>query len=41
MKTKFQSKQEVTINAPLEEVRKYNQDLSKIAEYHPESNLKI
>jgi uncharacterized membrane protein len=35
MKPKFQSKQEILINAPLEKVWEYNQDLSKIAEYHP------
>ena len=32
---KFQSKQSVIINAPLEKVWEYNQDLSKIADYHP------
>lgn len=31
----FQSKQEVIINAPLEKVWEFNQDLSKIAAYHP------
>jgi uncharacterized membrane protein len=36
MKSKFQSKQEVVINAPLEKVWDYNQDLSKIADYHPQ-----
>lgn len=35
MKPKFQSKQEVIINAPLEKVWEFNQDLSKIAQYHP------
>jgi hypothetical protein len=35
MKPKFQSKQEIIINAPIEKVWEYNQDLSKIAEYHP------
>ena len=35
MRPKFQSKQEVIINAPLEKVWEYNMDLSKIAEYHP------
>lgn len=35
MKPKLQSKQEVTINAPLEKVWAFNQDLTKIAEYHP------
>lgn len=38
MKPKFQSKQEVIINAPLEKVWEFNQDLSKIAEYHPRVN---
>ena len=38
MRPKFQSKQEVIINAPLETVWKFNQDLSKIAEYHPRVN---
>lgn len=38
MKPKFQSKQEVIINAPLEKVWEYNMDLSKIAEYHPRVN---
>jgi hypothetical protein len=31
----FQSKQSVIINAPIEKVWEYNQDLSKIADYHP------
>lgn len=35
MKPKFQSKQNVIINAPLTVVWEFNQDLSKIAEYHP------
>jgi hypothetical protein len=35
MKPKFQSRQEVIINAPLEKVWEFNQDLSKIAQYHP------
>ncbi len=35
MRPKFQSKQEVIINAPLEKVWEFNMDLSKIAEYHP------
>ena len=35
MKPKLQSKQEVIINAPLEKVWEFNQDLTKIAEYHP------
>ena len=38
MRPKFQSKQEVIINAPWEEVWKFNMDLSKIAEYHPRVN---
>jgi hypothetical protein len=38
MRPKYQSKQEVLINAPLEKVWEYNQDLSKIAEYHPRVN---
>lgn len=38
MKPKFQSRQEITINAPLETVWEFNQDLSKIAEYHPRVN---
>ena len=38
MKPKFQSKQEVIINAPLEKVWEFNQDLAKIAEYHPRVN---
>ena len=35
MRPKFQSRQEVIIKAPLEKVWEFNQDLSKIAEYHP------
>lgn len=35
MRPKFQSKQSVIINAPIEKVWEYNQDLSKIAHYHP------
>jgi uncharacterized protein YndB with AHSA1/START domain len=35
---KFQSKQSVIINAPIEKVWEYNQDLSKIADYHPRVN---
>jgi hypothetical protein len=35
MRPKFQSKQSVIINAPIEKVWEYNQDLSKIADYHP------
>ena len=38
MRPRFQSKQEVIINAPLEKVWEYNMDLSKIAEYHPRVN---
>ena len=38
MRPKFQSKQEVIINAPLEKVWEFNMDLSKIAEYHPRVN---
>jgi hypothetical protein len=38
MRPKFQSKQEVIINAPLETVWNFNQDLLKIAEYHPRVN---
>jgi polyketide cyclase/dehydrase/lipid transport protein len=38
MRPKFQSKQEVIINASLETVWNFNQDLSKIAEYHPRVN---
>ena len=35
MKPKLQSRQEVTINAPLEKVWEFNQDLTKIADYLP------
>ncbi len=35
MRPKFQSKQEVIIQATLETVWEYNMDLTKIAEYHP------
>ena len=35
MRPKFQSKQCAIINAPLEKVWEFNQDLSRIAEYHP------
>jgi len=35
IKPKFQSKQEILINASLEKVWEFNQDLSKIAQYHP------
>ena len=38
MRPKFQSKQSVIINAPIEKVWEYNQDLSKIADYHPRVN---
>lgn len=38
MRPRFQSKQEVIINAPLETVWNFNQDLSKIADYHPRVN---
>jgi hypothetical protein len=38
VRPKFQSKQEVIIHAPLEEVWEFNMDLSKIAEYHPRVN---
>src|SRR5664279_1198862 len=38
MKPKFQSKQSVIIHAPIEKVWEFNQDLSKIAEYHPRVN---
>ena len=38
MRPKFQSKQGVIINAPVEQVWEYNMDLSKIAEYHPRVN---
>lgn len=38
MKPKFQSKQSVIINATLEKVWEFSQDLSKIAEYHPRVN---
>ena len=35
LRPKFQSKQSVIINAPVEKVWEFNQDLSKIPEYHP------
>ncbi len=35
MKPKFQSTQSIIIYAPLEEVWEYNQDLSRIPEFHP------
>jgi hypothetical protein len=38
MRENYQSKQEVIINAPLEVVWEFNQDLTKIAEYHPRVN---
>jgi polyketide cyclase/dehydrase/lipid transport protein len=38
MRPKFQSKQSIVINAPIEKVWEYNQDLSKIADYHPRVN---
>ena len=38
MRPKFQSKQSVIINAPIEKVWEYNQDLSKIPDYHPRVN---
>ena len=37
-KPKFQSKQSIVINAPIKLVWVYNQDLTKIAEYHPRVN---
>ena len=38
MTPKFQSKQSIIINAPVKIVWEYNQDLSKIADYHPRVN---
>ncbi len=38
MSKKFQLKQSITINAPLETVWEFNQDLSKIPEFHPRVN---
>jgi len=38
VRSKFQSKQSVTINTPLEKVWEFNQDLSRIAAYHPRVN---
>jgi len=35
IKPRFQSKQEIIINTPIEKVWEFNQDLSKIAQYHP------
>jgi len=38
MRPTFQSKQSVIINAPLEKVWEFSQDLSRIADYHPRVN---
>ena len=38
MRPTFQSKQSVTINAPLEKVWLFGQDLSRIPAYHPRVN---
>lgn len=38
MRPKFQSRQTVIINAPVDKVWEANMDLSKIAEYHPRVN---
>ena len=38
MRPKFQSKQSVIINAPIDKVWEYNLDLSKISDYHPRVN---
>jgi len=38
VRPKFQSRQSVTINAPLEKVWEFGQDLSRISEYHPRVN---
>ncbi|HEY5749776.1 MAG TPA: SRPBCC family protein [Chryseolinea sp.] len=38
LRPKFQSKQTITINAPLEKVWEFNQDLSRIPVYHPRVN---
>ena len=38
MRPEFQSRQSVIINASIEKVWEYNQDLSKIADYHPRVN---
>ncbi len=38
MRPKFQSQQSVIINAPLKKVWEFNQDISKIADYHPRVN---
>ncbi|WP_160144130.1 SRPBCC family protein [Chryseolinea soli] len=38
LRPKFQSKQTITINAPIEKVWAFNQDLSRIPVYHPRVN---
>jgi len=38
LRPKFQSRQSVIIHAPLEKVWEFNQDLSKITDYHPRVN---
>jgi uncharacterized membrane protein len=38
VRPEFQSRQSVTINAPLEKVWEFGQDLSRIAEYRPRVN---
>ena len=38
MRQKFQFRQSDIINAPIEKVWEYNQDLSKIPDYHPRVN---
>lgn len=38
MKPKFQSKQSLIINSPLQKVWDFSQDLSRIVEYHPRVN---
>jgi hypothetical protein len=38
VRPKFQSRQSVRINTPLEKVWEFGQDLSRIAEYHPRVN---
>lgn len=38
MRPKFQSKQSIVIDASIEKVWEYNQDLSKIPDYHPRVN---
>jgi Polyketide cyclase / dehydrase and lipid transport len=35
MRPKFQSKQSIIIHAPIEKVWEFNQDLSRIPQYHP------